>query len=324
MKRLIPIFVLLLCCSLTHAQLRPVIERPDGPQPDRTLLYAQRDTCDLLLDFYAAAPGAGPCADSLRKPVVVHIFGGGFLAGIRNHPDDRAWYRQLADAGYHVVSIDYRLGLKGKKLQIKPSSLTILREAIQAAVDDLFSATNYLIDHAAELGIDPDRIVVSGSSAGAITALQAEWEIVNKKPEAQVLPAWFNYGGVMAFAGAVFSTEGRVRFPQKPCPILLLHGTADRVVPYKSIGLLGVQFAGSNALAKKLEDADCNFQIYRFRDVGHEISISMPNLFPEELRFLEDNVVKGTHRTMDVLLSDEGIPNLGWSQYSVRNLYSRK
>lgn len=323
MKHLIPIS-LLLCSCLTYAQTRPVIERPGIPQPDQTLLYAQRDTCDLLLDFYTAAPGAGPCADTLRKPVIVHVFGGAFVSGVRNHPDDRVWFRRLADAGYHVAAIDYRLGLKGKTFRVSPSGLTILREAIQAAVDDLFAATNYLIDHAAELGIDPNRIIVSGSSAGAMTALQAEWEIVNDMPDAQVLPAWFNYGGVMAFSGAIFSMEGNIRFPQKPCPILLLHGTADRIVPYKSIGLPGIQFAGSNALAKKLESAGCNLQIYRFRNLGHEISISMAHLFPEEIRFLEDNVVKGIYRPMDTLLSDEGIPDHGWRNYSALDLYRMK
>ena len=323
MKRLIPIS-LLLCCTLTYAQVRPAHERPDIPQPDRTLLYAQRDTCDLLLDFYTAAPDAGPCADTLRKPVIIHVFGGGFFTGIRNHPDDRIWYRQMADAGYHVAAIDYRLGLKGRTLRFNLSGLTILREVIQVAVDDLFAATNYLIDHSAELGIDPDRIIVSGSSAGAITALQAEWEIVNGKPEARALPAWFNYGGIMAFSGAVFSMEGNVRFPQKPCPILLLHGTADRIVPYKSIGLPGIQFAGSDALAKKLEKAGCNLQIYRFRDLGHEVSITMPHLFREELRFLEDNVIKGIYRPLDATLSDEGLPDFGWSKYSAADLYRLK
>lgn len=320
MKHLIPIF-LLLCCSMLHAQVRPVFESPDFPQPDQTLLFAQRDTCDLLMDFYTAKPGVGPCADTLRKPVIIHVFGGAFVTGIRNHPEDRVWYRQMADAGYHVAAIDYRLGLKGKTLKFNASALTALQDAIQMAVDDLFAATLYLIDHAAELGIDPDRIVVSGSSAGALTALQAEWEIINNKPGAQALPRWFNYGGVMAFSGAVFSMEGSVRFPQKPCPIMLLHGTEDRIVPYKSIGVPGIQFAGSDALAKKLEDAGCNFQIYRFRNVGHEVSISMIRNVPEELRFLEENVIKRIYRPVDALVTDEGLPDMGWKKYSVLDLY---
>ena len=162
MKRLIPILSLF-CCIFTHAQVRPIIERPDIPQPDQTLLYAQRDTCDLLLDFYSAGPGS--------HPLIIHVFGGGFVMGVRNHPDDRPWYRQMADAGYHVAAIDYRLGMKNKAVKGKLSLPPVLNEAIQAAVDDLFAATNYLLEHAAELGIDPDHIVISGSSAGAMTVL---------------------------------------------------------------------------------------------------------------------------------------------------------
>ncbi|MBP5336447.1 MAG: alpha/beta hydrolase [Bacteroidales bacterium] len=324
MRRLLPLLILF-ACFFAQAQVRQAVQDgPDIPRPDRTLCFAQRDTCDLLLDFYTAAPDRGPCADTLRKPVIVHVFGGAFLTGRRDHPDDRIWYRQLADAGYHVAAIDYRLGLKGKTVKTSLSSLPVLRDAIQVAVDDLFAATNYLLDHAAELGIDPDRIIVSGSSAGAITALQAEWEICNAKREAQVLPGWFNYAGIMAFSGAVFSMDGAVRFPQKPCPILLLHGTADRIVPYKQITLFGNQWSGSSALAKKLTDAGANFQIYRFRDAGHEIAISMKRNLPEELRFLEENVIRGAWRPLDALVTDSAIPDPGWRKYSARDLYPKK
>lgn len=321
MKKILLLTLLLLACRLAPAQVRPIVETPDTPQPDTTLLFAHRDTCDLLLDFYAATPGAGPCADSLRKPVIVHVFGGAFVTGIRNYPDDRRWYRELAEQGYHVAAIDYRLGLKGKKLKANFASLTTLREAIQMAADDLFDATNYLLDHAAELGVDPDRVIVSGSSAGAMAALQAEWEICSARPEAQVLPGWFNYAGVMAFAGGVFSTDGPITFPQRPCPILLLYGTEDRIVPFGSISLFGYHYAGSAALAKIFAEMDLNFQVYRYRGASHEISITMRRNVPEELRFLEENVLKGVYRPLDATLTDKAIPDPGWSQYSTRDLY---
>ena len=323
MRRFLPLLLLLSCC-LAQAQVRRVIERPDTPRPDATYLFAERDTCNLYLDFYDAAPGVGPCADKVQKPVVIHVFGGAFVTGIRNHPDDREWYRQLADAGYHVAAIDYRLGLKGKTLKTNFSSLPVLREAIQVAVDDLFAATNYLIDNAEALGVDPGRIIVSGSSAGAITALQAEWEICNGKAPAQVLPGWFNYAGVMAFAGAVFSMEGPITFPQKPCPIMLLYGTEDRIVPFGKITILRNQFAGSDALAKKLKPTGANFQIYRFQGAGHEIAMSMRRNVSEELRFLEENVIKGVYRPLDATLTDSGIEDPGWKQYSTRDLYPKK
>ncbi len=320
MKRLIPL--LLLCaCTLAHAQFRPATVHEGVPDPDATLLFAHRDTCDLLLDFYTAAPGAGPCADSLRKPVIVHVFGGAFVTGRRNFPDDRVWYRQLADAGYHVAAIEYRLGLKGAQVKPNLSALPVLQNAIQLAVDDLYAATNYLIEHAEELGIDPSRIIASGSSAGAITALQAEWEICNGMEPAGVLPAWFNYAGVMAFAGGIFSRDGIVSFQQKPCPILLLHGMADKIVPYTKITLFRNQMAGSDALARKLDAMGANFQIIRFRDAGHEISVSMPRNLPEELRFLEENVIRGVYRPLDATVKDSAIPDPGWAHLDFRDLY---
>ena len=315
-RLLLPLLIaLLLPASVLRAQSESAV-----PAPDTTLCFAHRDTCELLLDFYAAAPGSGPCADSLRKPVIIHIFGGAFAMGRRNQPEDCVWYRQLANEGYHVAAIDYRLGMKGVKAS-GLSALPVLRDAIQVAVDDLFRATNYLIENAESLAVDIDRIVVSGSSAGAMTALQAEWEICNGMEPARVLPGWFNYAGIMAFSGAIFSLEGAIRFPQKPCPVLLFHGTADHIVPYGQISLPGKQFAGSDALAKKMKDVGANVQIYRFRDAGHEIAGTMRYNLPEELRFLELNVIRGVFRPLDALVKDESIPIPAWAKATARDLY---
>ena len=310
MKNLITA-LLVFACTLAQAQA-----------PDTTLCYAQRDTCDLLLDFYAAAPGRGPCADSLRKPVVVHVFGGAFLTGRRNQPTDIPWYRALADQGYHVAAIDYRLGLKGRDIKPSLSAVGVLMDAIQMAVDDLFAATNYLLANAEALGIDPDCIIVSGSSAGAITALEAEWEICNGLEPASVLPGWFNYAGIMSFSGAILSLDGPINFPQKPCPILLHHGTADKIVPYGRIDIFRKHFAGSDAIAKKLEAAGANFQILRYAGNGHEIANLMRRNLPEELRFLEENVIKGVHRTMDATLSDGAIEKPSWGNLQFQDLYN--
>lgn len=312
---------LLLSWCGARAQELPV---QDIPEPDETIRFASRDTCELYLDFYRAAPDAGPCADTTRKPVVIHVFGGAFLSGARNAPGDRVWYRRLADAGYHVAAIDYRLGLKGVSVKPSLSSLPLLRDAIGLAVEDLVSATNYLIGHAGELGIDPARIAVCGSSAGAITALQAEWEIVSGRPAAQDLPAWFDYAGIMAFSGAVFSMDGAIAYRRAPCPTLLLHGTADKIVPYGKISLLGNQFCGSDALAKSMEKAGASYRIYRFAGAGHEISVSMRHNLPLILDFLEKNVVGGTRLLVDATIEDPDIERPSWGNIDFRTIYRHK
>ena len=321
MNRFLPF---LLAAALLLLPLPGLHAQTPVPEPDETIRFAVRDTCELYLDFYRAAPDAGPCADTLRKPVVIHIFGGAFLSGRRNNPRDRVWFRKLADAGYHVAAIDYRLGLKGQKLKMDLSALPALRHAINIAVEDLFAATNFLLDHAAELGIDPDRICVSGSSAGAMTALQAEWEIIAGRPVAQAVPAWFNYAGILAFSGAVFSMDGPIYFRQKPCPVMLLHGTADRIVPYGQITLFNNQFCGSDALARLLDQSGASYRIYRFRDAGHEISISMGHNLPLMLDFLERNVVGGQRLLMDATLTDPGIENPSWNNAGFREMYKAR
>ena len=316
--------LLLLASGLLLSSFGAQAQRPHRtdaagvPLPDTTFCFAHRDTCDLLLDFYAAAPGKGPCADSLRKPLVIHVFGGAFMIGERNQPRDRAWYRDLADQGYCVAAIDYRLGLKGMDAKPGMAAVALLAKAVDMAVEDLFSATNFLIDNATELRIDCDRFVVSGSSAGAITALQAEWEIANGRALASVLPGWFNYAGIMAFSGGVLSMDGPIAYSRRPCPIMMLHGTADRIVPPGRLSLPGKQFAGSFALVKKLEECGANYQIWRYSGAGHDIAASMHRNLPEELRFMEENVIGGLHRQLDATLTDPAIPStpLGMSSLS--------
>ena len=50
----------------------------------------------------------------------------------------------------------------------------------------------------------------------------------------------------------------------------------------------------------------------------------MRRTLPEQLRFLEENVVKGVYRPLDATLTDPLIEDQGWRKYTVLDLYSRK
>ncbi|MFQ8805839.1 MAG: hypothetical protein ACLR8Y_13065 [Alistipes indistinctus] len=92
------------------------------------------------------------------------------------------------------------------------------------AVEDLFSATDYLIRHAAALNIDTSCIMLSGSSAGAVTVLHADYTLCNQTTAIGDVAAGFSLQRMLSFAGAIFSHEGRPRYRATPAPTLFMHG----------------------------------------------------------------------------------------------------
>ncbi|MBO5979264.1 MAG: alpha/beta hydrolase [Bacteroidales bacterium] len=288
----------------------------DFLSPSGTYLYAQRDTCDLFLDIYYPAKGSETQIGGKEKPTIIFMFGGGFITGQRDNESYNKWFRQLTENGYGVISIDYRLGLKGSN-KVGIAQTNLLDKAIHMAVEDLFSATNFIIDNAAELKIDPYNMVVSGSSAGAISVIQAEYEIANQTSWAKVLPKDFNYAGVMSFAGAIFSREGKIDFKTAPCPTMMLHGTADSIVPYTQIAVLNLGFFGAGKLVDRFKKYDLNYNMYHFIDYGHEIASSMDTTLDLQIKFLENNVIQGKKRIVEAWISDPDI-------YKGSRLKSRK
>ena len=275
-------------------------------EPDGTYMFVQRDTCELFMDVYNPKRGSQTTFQGKQKPTVIFMFGGGFITGERDNESYNKWFRQLTDNGYGVISIDYRLGLKGSN-KVGVAQANLLDKAIHMAVEDLFSATNFIIDNASELKINPHNMVISGSSAGAISVIQAEYEIANQTQWAKVLPEGFNYAGVMSFAGAIFSREGKVDFKTDPCPVMMLHGTADEIVPYTQIAVLNLGFFGGGKLVERFKKYDLNYNMYHFTDYGHEIAGSMYSTFDLQLKFLENNVIQGEKRIIEAWISDPDV-----------------
>ena len=274
--------------------------------PDGTYMFVQRDTCDLYLDVYNPAKGSETTLNGRSKPTVIFMFGGGFIHGTRDDQDYHKWFRTMTQNGYRVISIDYRLGLKGSN-KVGIAQVNVLDKAIHMAVEDLFSATTFIIDNADHLGVDPSNIVISGSSAGAISVMQAEYEISNMTKWAAVLPEGFNYAGVMSFSGAILSREGKVDFKKKPCPVLMLHGTADELVPYKQIAVFNLGFFGGGKLVKRWQKYGYNYNMFHFIGYGHEIAGSMGTTTDLQFKFLENNVMQDKERIIEAWLTDPDV-----------------
>lgn len=236
----------------------------------RTFLYAVKGTDSLYLDRYddPSRPGVKPC--------VVFMFGGGFWTGWRGAEGYVPFYRFLVQQGYVVIAPDYRLGMK--EVREKPLGLsadgfgTLFLRAQNMATEDLFDATRYVLDHAGAWGIDTGMVVVSGSSAGAITALNGVYRLCNRDPVAEHLPENFDYAGVMAFAGAVFDEGAELQWARNPCPILMFHGDADEAVPYDGERVGRFCYYGSEAIAGQLRQMGSPYCFYSAENRNHEMA----------------------------------------------------
>ncbi len=278
--------------------------------PDGTYMFAQRDTCELFLDVYDPAEGSMTAVGGREKPTILFVFGGGFITGARNDIYYTPWYKTLTDNGYRVIAIDYRLGLKGET-KVGIAQVNVLDRAIHWAVEDLFSATKYIIDNAETLEVDPDNIVICGSSAGAITVLQADYELSNGTEYASVLPEGFRYAGVMSFSGGILSRKGRLKYAEAPAPTLMLHGTADKLVNYSQIKVFNLGFFGSHKIAGRFDRFGYNYNILRYEDCGHEIANVMENTTAYQFAFIERNVMQGIKYIVDMTIDDPAIETVG-------------
>lgn len=274
--------------------------------PDATYMFAQRDTCDLYMDVYDPADGSETSINGIDKPTVIFMFGGGFIRGTRDDEDYNKWFETMTENGYRIISIDYRLGLKGSD-KVGVAQVNVLDKAIHMAVEDLFSATNFILDNADQFGVSADNLVISGSSAGAITAMQAEYEIANSTKWASVLPKGFNYAGVMSFSGAILSREGKVDYKKAPCATLMLHGTSDGLVPYKQIKVLKLGFFGGGKLVERFKKFGLNYNMYHFMGYGHEIAGSMYTTFDLQDKFLKINVMQKKMRIVEAWIDDPNV-----------------
>lgn len=264
-----------------------------------TYIYAKRDTCDLKLDLYEPTGG-----QQCNRTTIVYVFGGGFITGSTKDKQNVDFFEAMAARGYRVAAIDYRLGLKGvKKVGIFNSKVVF--RAVDLAVEDLVSATKYLIDNGAKLGIDTSRMVLVGSSAGAITVLQTDYEMANRTAVTKPLPVWFRYRGVVSLAGSVFSLDGRPKYATPPAPTMFFHGTADKVVVYRKIQVLKMGMFGTDALVKAFNRGDYPYMAIRYVGARHEVA-GFPHTYNQQqiCDFIDSAVDKTFINQIDVTVRD--------------------
>lgn len=146
----------------------------DDPKKPRmtTFTYKQVGSLEIKADVHRAD-------DDLPRPVVVWVHGGALIMGNRTGIDGRI-KQSMLDAGYAIVSIDYRLAPETKL------------PAIISDVEDAFAWIRR--DGPRLFHADGGRIAVAGGSAGGYLTLIAG---VRVRPRPAVLVSLWGYGDLV-------------------------------------------------------------------------------------------------------------------------------
>lgn len=175
----------------------------------------------LTLDVYR------PAGDTVRtRPVIIWVHGGSFRAGSKDSPKIVDEATAFARKGYVTASINYRLSPTGCG---EGAPVAACVDAINDAREDAQAAVRFFRARAGTYGVDPGRIAIGGTSAGAITALNVGYQPDNpgtsgNSGHSSAVRAAVSLSGAVIFLGQVGSGDA---------PALLFHGTEDGLVPYR-------------------------------------------------------------------------------------------
>ena len=226
---------------------------------------AQSTSGPLTLDVYEPASSS-----SGLRPLVIFVHGGGFRTGDKSQ--GTAYATDFTNAGFVFASIDYRL----------------TGEAIfPAAPTDVLTSIRYFRANAAQWNIDPARIGLFGTSAGANLVLEAAmlgnegkyedtaWAGTSQITQAVVShfgPCDFvnvpvNDGGELAYLGGPPTADPVLAHDASPIswvdaddpPTLIFHGEQDPVVSIRH----------SELMFARLQETGVVSEFVRVANAGH-------------------------------------------------------
>lgn len=232
----------------------------------------------LYMDIYE------PQFDTLaQRPLIILIHGGGFTGFMG---DRKAWSmeeicKRFASMGYVTATIDYREGFEPNIA----NPINAAQKAVFRAVHDLKAAIRFFRKDADKQNIykiNPNLIIATGESAGAITAVHATY--VDKEDEFRKLQVSLSeIGGfegnsgspgyssdlnyVICLSGAIGDTSWIEEGDQ---PIACLHGDNDQTVPYGHSNAFSIlPVFGGSCIAERAKNIGNNYFFHNFKGQDH-------------------------------------------------------
>ncbi|MBS9461083.1 alpha/beta hydrolase [Flagellimonas sp. 389] len=255
-----------------------------------TTTHTYSDT--LQLDVYASKKD-----DIENRPLILLVHGGGFSSGKRDNPLEKKFCTAMAEKGYVVASMSYRLLRKNKGFGcMVPAQEKI--ETFLAATEDILKATDFLLKNASDLKVDPNTIILAGSSAGAEAVLNTVF--MKNQYQFKKLPyGEISFSGVISFSGAVVDATYITK--ETAIPSLFFHGTKDKLVPYATAphhycdiekpGYLLLD--GPESMAEKLKDLNTSY-LLAVDPVGNHDWANLAYAYADMIaEFVEKTIIRG-------------------------------
>lgn len=277
----------LLVSLTTIAQTRYADDVYQQDQITRTTLnYAVKDGEKLDLDVYV-----NPNDKTENKPLFVFLYGGGFAVGSKNNEGEIKFAKTVAQKGYVVAVVDYRLTRKDKSFGCDFNAEG-KRDVFKAASMDLLDALVFLKSKKADLKFDASKIILAGSSAGAETILETAYNLHQLFPELDEKYKNIHPAAVVSMAGAII--DDRYITKENAIPGVFFHGDADKLVPFATAAHHYCKredpgyfiLDGPVTITKKLKKLNTSYLFYSFKGRGHEISGVQYDLLPQAFDFL--------------------------------------
>lgn len=243
-RQLLPAFIVVALAFTANAQekKRPKFDYPPTLEGARVEQYKEADGTKLNAWIFEPKDAAKAGA---KRPAIVFFFGGGWSSGSPAQFERQC--RHFAERGMVAITADYRVA---SRQHVNPP----------VCVSDAKSCIRWVRQNAARLGIDPERIVAAGGSAGghlaAATATLPGFDQPGEDASVSAVPnALVLFNPVVMFApfnGLVPKGFAQSVNPEKlGCapeaispihhlhkgvpPTLILHGRADTTVPIDTI-----------------------------------------------------------------------------------------
>ena len=213
----------------------PVAPDIGNLRAEKDIVFAKAGDLELKLDVYQ--PPAGVTS---KRTAIIHLFGGGFFTGNKNAGYIINDSKALGARGYTNISANYRLQTQG---------------SWPAQIHDVKAAIRWTRANAGKLGVEPNRIIVAGYSAGGMLSLMAAG--TNGRPEfegdlgttgissevnasigvyplasAQTAGGLFPQG--QATPENIAAASPTTYISEKFAPTIFIHGTDDTTVPVTS------------------------------------------------------------------------------------------